>query len=206
MICVLLSGGLDSSMAFLSYIGKGRLRAIWFDYGQKNAKQELEVAESITSSRGVDLRKIDVGFLGEFSTEPGVRKGGISKSFLPGRNDLLLSIAASQFASRNERVRLVIGSNLSDASGFPDCRHSFLRRKEEALKFAYDGFCDVTIESPWIAMTKSQILQWAIRSNYTLEASGTVSCYRGTRCMECDACIIRKSAFDECGIHDGTFL
>lgn len=50
---------------------------------------------------------------------------GLSRAFVPGRNALFLARAAAALAEPGEPLRLVLGANLDDAIGFPDCRPQF---------------------------------------------------------------------------------
>src|SRR5438093_7565425 len=65
---VLLSGGLDSTVAFKLAVDRtGVALALTFDYGQRAARREIEAARAIAGRFGVAHRAVEIPFLGEIT-------------------------------------------------------------------------------------------------------------------------------------------
>lgn len=200
---VLLSGGLDSAAALHWAQERGHVEAVGFRYGQPHERAELDAATRIAERRRVPFRVLDLGDLGRLDPAAGCDDRGVSRSFLPCRNPLFLTRSAMAFAMPRTDLHLVIGANNDDARGFPDCRAVFFGAAQEALRAALLGVCDVHIETPWIALPKTEIVRWcASRPLALADARDSVSCYRGTRCGLCDACTLRARAFVEADVED----
>lgn len=207
MIGLLFSGGLDSTAAMHLYRGRGRIVAVGFRYGQPHADAEIFAAQTIAARRGVPFHSLLLPELRPLNPTAGRDAAGLSRAFVPGRNALLLVRAAAALAEPGEPLRLVIGANFDDAFGFPDCRPQFFDAFGPALASAFVGFTEVRIETPWLWMSKAEILRWCERRPEALQdARDSMSCYRGTRCGECDPCVLRARAFADVGIEDGTML
>ena len=202
---VLLSGGLDSTAALILKVrhGPDTVEAVFFRYGQPMADQEYARARHACEVLGVTLHMRNLEPVFHAFTEGLMRSpasardcAGRDTAFLPGRNSVLLSAAASlgdQWWPRG--AQLVVGFNRGDAEGFPDCRGEFCALMEQALRA---GGSQVRIEAPWRATTKRQIVQWVRR-----EAGARMplilqswSCYAADGpCGRCTACVTRAEAF-----------
>jgi 7-cyano-7-deazaguanine synthase len=204
---VLLSGGFGSAAALNWALEHGPARAIGFAYGQPHRDAELTAAGLIAARRSVPFDVLLLPDLRPLNPAAGRDERGVSRAFVPGRNALFLARAAAAAAVPGEKLTLVMGANADDAAGFPDCRPTFFREMTCALRAALDGVCEVAIETPWIDCSKAQILRWALSRPAALaDVRDSVSCYRGTRCGECDACSLRARAFAEVGPEDGVSL
>lgn len=200
---VLFSGGLDSTAALYWALERGHVEAVGFRYGQPHEQAEIAAATMIAARRGVPYRVIDLGDLGRLDPTAGCDDRGISRAFLPCRNPLFLARAAMSFAMPSAELVLVMGANLDDARGFPDCGSSFFYAVEEMLRHALANVCTVTVETPWLAKNKAAIVRWCAGRPLALaDVRDSVSCYRGTRCGLCDACTLRARAFAEAEIED----
>lgn len=218
---LLLSGGLDS-VAALHHTRPDR--AVGFSYGQPHRDAELTAAGIIAARRGVPF---DVILLPDLRRWPPYRPvprplrssprprgldptagrdaAGVSLAFVPGRNALFLTRAAAAYAKPGEQLHLVMGANADDYGAFPDCRGMFFAAAQAMLRAALVGVCDVWISTPWLASTKVEIVRWcASQPDALADVRDSVSCYRGTRCGQCDACALRAAAFAACGLEDGT--
>lgn len=209
---VLLSGGMDSVAALHWAREKyAHVAGVAFWYGQPHHR-EVDVARILAGRHGVPVAVFHLceAIRGHEAISPpsNGRDGlGVSKANLPGRNLTLLSVAAAH-AMRlwpGELVRLVIGCNLDDAAAFPDCRSSFIDHAEGALDAAMRGIGGIRVEAPWSLKNKADILKWCVsRPDALADVRDSLSCYRGTRCGECDACLVRARAFEAAGLEDGT--
>jgi len=164
---VLLSGGQDSSTCL--YWTKERFKkvyAIGFYYGQKH-KKELEQAQKICGLVGVEYKIFDVtGLAGKSSLNNGGdhnEKSQTNKelpaSFLPGRNILFLSIAAS-FCGTVGSTDIITGVCQTDYSGYPDCRKVTVSALENTLSLGM-GMGDFIIHTPLMYLTKAETWRMA---------------------------------------------
>jgi len=207
---VLLSGGLDSSTA-LAWASKKmgwRCHTVAFDYGQRH-RIELEASNSVAKSLGihdhriikVDLAAIGGSALTEDIDVPKDQHQGtnIPITYVPARNMIFLSLAAGM-AETVRATKIVIGANVVDYSGYPDCRQEFLESfagtATLGTKMGAEGSA-VEIVAPLLKLNKSEIIELGLRLG--LDYSLTRSCYDpladGMPCGHCDSCLFRKEGF-----------
>ncbi len=211
---VIFSGGLDSTTAlFWAKKHFDEVYAITFFYGQRHS---LEVEFSkITAKKAkvkehfifeIDLSKFGGSALTDkdipvpsASSADEVLSRGIPSTYVPFRNGVFISIAASYAESRGV-TELVGGWNAVDYSGYPDCRPQFLTAMETALnrgtKLAAEGR-RWKIHAPLINLTKGQIIKLGLKLG--ADYSYSISCYRGKEvpCMNCDSCVLRAKGWAE---------
>jgi len=207
---VLLSGGLDSATA-LAWAIKHKhwqCHTLAFDYGQRH-RVELDFAARVsqhlaaTSHRtiAVDLRSIGGSALTDDLDVPQDKHGesSIPITYVPARNMIFLSLATA-LAETLHANKLVIGANIVDYSGYPDCRPEFLNAfATTATLGTRAGSEGQTIEviAPLLSMSKSEII--ALGLNLGVDYSLTRSCYapdtQGNPCGHCDSCYYRQEGF-----------
>ena len=217
---VLLSGGLDSAVAL--YVAKQaghEVHAISFDYGQRHNK-ELNCAKAIAQKAGVashNIVTLNLDLWGgssltdkSMSVENGdVNRTDIPVTYVPARNMVFLSIAASLAEAKGAR-HIYIGVSQVDYSGYVDCRREFINAMQEAINkgtvMGAEKGETITIHAPFINMTKSQEI--TLGQELGVDFGLTWSCYRGgdKPCGTCDSCLLRAKAFEEAGIEDGANL
>ena len=214
---VMLSGGLDSTTALAWAINtKGWLcHTIAFDYGQRH-RVELEAAENISGSLGAirhHLLKVDIASFGgsALTSDIGVPKDHadiqtIPVTYVPARNLIFLSIATA-LAETISASHIVIGANIVDYSGYPDCRPEFLDAFLQAARLGTKAGSEgrpLKIEAPLIAMSKAEIIKLGLQLG--VDYSQTRSCYdpdsNGAPCGHCDSCLFRRQGFSEIGMSD----
>ncbi|MEM1044046.1 MAG: 7-cyano-7-deazaguanine synthase QueC [Bacteroidota bacterium] len=166
---VLFSGGQDSTTCLFwalhpdagRFGGFGRVEALGFRYGQRHAV-ELGQAQQIADLAGVPFAVLDLSGLlsGSALTEhegdvsaPHALAPDLPASFVPGRNALFLTIAASYGYTRGIRD-LVGGMCQTDYSGYPDCRRDFVDSQEQTLALALDA--PVAVHTPLMHRTKAE--------------------------------------------------
>lgn len=159
---VLFSGGQDSTTCL--YWAKKRferVEAIGFYYGQKH-EVELQQATEIAKVAQVPLTVLDIqgtlscSALTEHDKDVAgqhERAPDLPASFVPGRNALFLTLAASHAYAQNI-TDLVGGMCHTDYSGYPDCRRAFVDSMEQTLSLALDR--EVCIHTPLMELTKAQ--------------------------------------------------
>lgn len=217
---VLLSGGLDSATALAIANDEAYLiYAMTFRYGQRHAV-ELEAAKRVAATYPVqqhvfvdiDLRQIGGSAL---TSEVAVPKNrslddmdiGIPVTYVPARNTVFLSFAIA-WAEVLGASDVFVGVNAVDYSGYPDCRPEYIAAFEQmanlATKAGVEGNTRLSIHTPLIRLTKSQIIRRGL--NLGVDYSLTSTCYdpssSGEACGRCDACILRRKGFLENGIED----
>ena len=215
---VLFSGGLDSTTALSWALAKGyKCLAVSFDYGQRHSRENA-AARAIARRLGVKLYEIKLDFpwfascslVNKKLTLPDVklarigRKGDIPSTYVPGRNLVFASVGFS-LADAVGADAIVLGPNVVDYSGYPDCRPEFYRALEKAAAFGTRrgaGGRKIKILTPLIALSKAGIAKLGARLNAPLEL--TWSCYNGGRkpCGHCDSCKLRAKGFADAGLAD----
>ena len=180
---VLLSGGLDSVLCLHMCVEKhGALDvlAVSVDYEQPHVA-ELEHAKRWAKKLGVSHRIITVrGAYTESSS--GLFRGDVDNAadtVVPCRNMLLLALAGASGAGH-----LVLGCNLDDWHDYVDCRPHVLKLSERLM--------DARVSLPLAGMTKAQVVDRA--RGYGIPIEETLSCYRGTNCGVCAACVLRNAS------------
>src|SRR5258706_7801337 len=203
---VLLSGGLDSTTALAIARSQGfSCHALTVRYGQLH-EVELEAARRVASALGaaehrvvdVDLSPLAASALTRSAIEvPKDRSleeigapGDVPATYVPARNTVLLSLALA-WAETLGAKDVVIGVNVLDASGYPDCRPEFVRAFEALAQVATrsGGF---HVHAPLIELTKADIIKLGTRLGVDYVA--THSCYdpvSDAACGRCDACALR---------------
>lgn len=216
---VVLSGGQDSATcAAWAAQNFSSLNFITFNYGQRHSR-EIDSARAIArlfSNGGLVLKHeiVDIPALsGNPSsglTNPSIdlnetdEASGLPKSFVPGRNLIFLTQAAS-FAISRGISDIVTGVCQTDYSGYPDCRRSTIDALEQAIYLGnenlvrHDGF---RIHTPLMFRTKAETVKLARSLPLGWEAvAHSWTCYEGGEkpCRECGACILREKGFAEAG-------
>jgi 7-cyano-7-deazaguanine synthase len=215
---IILSGGLDSTTCMgIARAAGYSLYPLTFDYGQRH-RIELQNARAVADFYGVGekLRVVSLDFLrawgGSALTDEQIpvpqtfaaEETGIPVTYVPGRNLLFLSIAASYAEIIGAQV-LYIGVNALDYSGYPDCRPEFISRMEEVLAFATKTGVEgraLEVAAPLIHMTKAQIISAGMQLGVPYQL--TTSCYNGQSlaCGKCDSCRLRLKGFADAGYAD----
>ena len=214
---VLLSGGLDSSTALAWSIKQQgwECHTVAFDYGQRH-RIELESSARVAASLGVaDHRviKVDLRSIGHsaLTSDMPVPKDeaehtGVPSTYVPARNLIFLSLAAG-LAEVVEASFLVIGANVVDYSGYPDCRQEFLDAFLQAALIGTKAGTEgksLEISAPLIKLGKSEIIELGL--SLGLDYGLTTSCYdprpNGAPCGHCDSCFYRRQGFETLGKQD----
>jgi 7-cyano-7-deazaguanine synthase len=213
---VLLSGGLDSTVAL--YVAKSEgheIHALSFDYGQRHNK-ELQCARAIAQKAGVASHQVvslKLDLWGGSSltdktmeVEDGnVERSDIPVTYVPARNMVFLSVAASLAEAKGAR-HIYLGVSQVDYSGYVDCRQEFIDAMQNAINkgtvMGAEKGETITIHAPFINMTKAQEIR--LGNELGVDFGMTWSCYRGGEkpCGKCDSCLLRAKAFEEAGVID----
>ncbi len=215
---VLFSGGLDSTTALCWALSKGyECLAVSFNYGQRHSRENA-AARAIAARLGVRLYGIKLDFpwfktsslvngrmkLPDIELSRIGRKGEIPSTYVPGRN-LVFASAGFSLADAAGAAAVVLGPNVVDYSGYPDCRPAFYRALEKAAAYGTRsgaGGSRIRLLTPLIKLSKAGIARLAVKLGAPLEL--TWSCYRGGRkpCGRCDSCKLRARGFADAGLAD----
>lgn len=219
---VLFSGGQDSTTCLAWALSRyDRVETIGFDYGQRHRVEmdcRVQVLAQLRqffpawSPRLGDDHVLDLRVLGQLSDSAltderaiAMAASGLPNTFVPGRNLLFLTFAAT-LAYRRGLKFLVGGMCETDYSGYPDCRDDTLKALQVALSLGMDE--RLVIETPLMWLDKSQT--WSLARDLggqplvDLVVEHTHTCYLGERqqrhtwgygCGHCPACELRAQGF-----------
>lgn len=214
---VLFSGGLDSTTCLYWALDQGyQCEALTVSYGQRHEREVLS-AEMITKNLGVKLHKIqlDLPWLGSVCSLVDKNKelpdipvediphAGVPSTYVPGRNLMFLSIAAS-LADAIGAQAIVAGPNAVDFSGYPDCTPAFFKAAGDAINRGTQlGVSEgIDVLAPLMRLSKADIVRLGDKLHVPFEL--TWSCYAGGKkpCGHCDSCKLRAKGFAEAGVRD----
>jgi 7-cyano-7-deazaguanine synthase len=219
---VLFSGGQDSTTCLAWALSRyDRVETLGFDYGQRHRiemdcrvqvlKQLREQFPAWSTRLGED-HVLDLQVLGQLSDSAltneraiALAESGLPNTFVPGRNLLFLTFAAT-LAYRRGLKFLVGGMCETDYSGYPDCRDDTLKALQVALSLGMDE--RLVIETPLMWLDKAKT--WSLARDLggqllvDLVVEHTHTCYLGERsqrhawgygCGHCPACALRAQGY-----------
>jgi 7-cyano-7-deazaguanine synthase len=219
---VLFSGGQDSTTCLAWALQRfARVETIGFDYGQRHAI-ELEVRPAVLEKLralspewdarlGMD-HMIDLSLISKISdtaltsnAEIAMQANGLPNTFVPGRNLLFMTVAAT-VAYRRDLTVLVGGMCETDFSGYPDCRDDTMKALQVALNLGMAT--RQRIDTPLMWIDKKQTWELAFETGgqplVDLIRFETHTCYLGERgekhewgygCGKCPACELRARGY-----------
>lgn len=223
---VLFSGGQDSATCLAWALNRySRVETIGFDYRQRHAIElavrlpllkKMRALSPTWSGRLGEDHLIDLGLLSTISdtaltrdVEIRMQDDGLPNTFVPGRNLLFMTVAATVAYRRGLNV-LVGGMCETDYSGYPDCRDDTMKALQVALSLGMDH--RFLIDTPLMWIDKAQTWQLAHdlgdgtgvadggNALVDLIVEHTHTCYLGDRehrhdwgygCGQCPACELR---------------
>jgi len=211
-VCI-ISGGMDSALSAKIACEEGyEIIALHFNYGQRTEQKELECFRKITADlHAAESYEIDLPFFEQIGASAltdhtidvptGGLEEGVPVTYVPFRNGIFLSIAAS-VAEKHGAEALFIGVVEEDSSGYPDCRESYIAQMERAINLGTRDETRIAIRMPLVHLKKSEIVAEALALNVPL--ASTWSCYRNeeSACGLCDSCRLRLKGFAEAGAED----
>lgn len=212
---VLLSGGIDSTTCLaiaVARYGASKVTALTLFYGQKHDR-ELDSAKAVAAHYGVQHFVEDLSKVFALSNSPllassnaAIPEGsyadaatrdadGMSKTYVPFRNGLLLSFATAVAYSIGAS-EIFYGAHADDAAGnaYPDCTPEFYDGMNKAI---HEGTGKkVFMHAPLLTMTKAQVVGTGL--DYGAPYGLTWSCYVGGEkaCGKCGTCRDRLAAFE----------
>lgn len=219
---VLFSGGQDSATCLAWALDRySRVETIGFNYGQRHSV-ELECRSKFIKglkssfphwgNKLGDDHRLDLSLLGQISdtaltSEKAIQMeaSGLPNTFVPGRNLLFLTFAATVAYRRNLKI-IVGGMCETDYSGYPDCRDDTIKALQVALSLGLDT--RLVLETPLMWIDKGATWQLAekLGGNQLLDLvrNDTHTCYMGDRthyhdwgygCNTCPSCELRRVGY-----------
>ena len=212
-VCVLLSGGMDSTAAFYDALGQHEVVAcLSFDYGAKHNAKELAFAALHAARNGVRHEIILLDFIGKLFKSDLLQSGGeipdghyaaasMKQTVVPFRNGIMLAIAAG-YAESIEARALVIAAHSGDHAIYPDCREPFMQAMATAM--GEGTYAGIELLRPFITSDKTAIARRGVELG--IDFSDTWSCYKGgeLHCGTCGTCVERREAFILAKLSDPT--
>ncbi len=221
---VLFSGGQDSTTCLAWALQHyAHVETIGFDYGQRHAV-ELTVRPTVidklrAASPEWDRKlgpdhMIDLSLISAISETAMThdiaivtQANGLPNTFVPGRNLLFMTVAAT-VAYRRGLTVLVGGMCETDFSGYPDCRDDTMKALQVALNLGMAT--RLKLETPLMWRDKKQTWELARELGgqelVDLIRADTHTCYLGERgalhdwgygCGTCPACALRARGYHQ---------
>ena len=221
---VLLSGGLDSTTVLARAVHHcTNVRAVSIDYGQRH-RREIDAAAAVAGYYSIPHEVVSITIPRTMLTDPSIpvphvsyaEISGVSPTYVPFRNGLMLSTITSLIAGRHldptregssdfgDSAMIYWGAHADDAAGdaYPDCTVAFIDAMARAIDIGTYG--KISMLAPFATISKYMIVQEAVRLAAPLHLSW--SCYEGgeVHCGLCATCRARKEAFQIAGVDDPT--
>jgi len=201
---IIYSGGLDSTVLLTKCKqGYDEVVALNFNYGSKHNKKERASAHKVCDKLGVELIEVNLPFINELFKSDLLQSGGIipnghyedptmKKTVVPYRNSIMLSIAAG-FAESIGAKYVAIANHAGDHEIYPDCRRGYIKAFAAGIRLG--GYGEIIIHSPFVDMTKAEIVKLGAEISAPMELSW--SCYKGEErpCLSCGTCQERTISF-----------
>jgi 7-cyano-7-deazaguanine synthase len=211
-VAVLASGGLDSSVLVADQAASADVYPIYVKWGLQWETMELEALKSFLASiKNLNVKPLTMlsipiaSIYGDHWSLTGKSVPGAEEAdtavFLPGRNILLIGLAAVWCAMHGV-TRIAIGS--LGGNPFPDATPEFFQSYTSILSMGL-GY-RVQLEAPYRGLQKSDL----VRRFRNLPLGLTLTCIAptgGKHCARCNKCAERQNAFRRAGITDlATYL
>jgi 7-cyano-7-deazaguanine synthase len=221
---VLFSGGQDSTTCVAWALSRyAKVETVGFDYGQRHAV-ELSVRPTLLKKLramsphwaqvlGED-HMIDLSLISKISdtaltqnVEIAMQENGLPNTFVPGRNLLFMTVAAT-VAYRRGLAVLVGGMCETDFSGYPDCRNDTMQSLEATLNLGMATKFSIETPLMWIDKAATWELARDLGGDALVDLirEDTHTCYLGERgalhdwgygCGKCPACELRARGYEQ---------
>ncbi|RJF97612.1 7-cyano-7-deazaguanine synthase QueC [Noviherbaspirillum saxi] len=219
---VLFSGGQDSTTCLAWALSRyQRVETIGFDYGQRHAielsvrpalLQKMRLQSADWAGKLGEDHMIDLSLISKISDTAltsdvaiAMQDNGLPNTFVPGRNLLFMTVAATVAYRRGLDV-LVGGMCETDFSGYPDCRDDTMKAMQVALNLGMATRLKLETPLMWIdkAATWKLADELGGQALVDLIRADTHTCYLGERgalhdwgygCGTCPACELRARGY-----------
>ncbi len=209
-----LSGGMDSATVLGHYYDQGYvIYPLFFNYGSKHNKYELECSKNLADYYNTEpLKIVDLDFIGKlFKSNLLDGQGEIPEGYytdknmsltvVPGRNSIFIAIMAGYAESVGAEI-VAVGTHAGDHEIYPDCREVFISAMNTAIQLSSDN--KVRIKTPIQLLDKTGILEVGYSFTVPVPYEITRTCYKDQEfsCGKCGSCQERLEAFKNIGKKD----
>ena len=223
---IVFSGGQDSTTCLYWALEQGWVvHTLTFSYGQRHSI-ELEAAKKIQDRAGLPAENrhlveipagvlktssplMTLGKLKEYEDCLSLPEKGVEDTFIPFRNQLMLTIAANHAASIGA-TEIVTGVSQEDSGGYPDCRRNFIDSLQLTSNLSsMEAFPPLTIHTPLMYKTKAETVEeaWFMPECYAALAwSHTAYDGQFPPIGKDHATLLREKGFLEAGLPDPLVL
>jgi len=214
---VLLSGGLDSSVALAQALRETRVQlCLTIDYGQLSAANEIKSSATLTKYYNLKHEVLQLPFLKKLTKTALVKDNmnlpkpeldmlddlnssqkSAKEVWVPNRNGLFINIAAC-YAEAMGCDYIVAGFNKEEAATFPDNSFDFVKKTNEVL--TYSTLKEIRLVSYTLQLNKSEIVKLGQKLGVPWQYIW--SCYGSgnTMCGKCESCRRFYRAFAKAGV------
>jgi 7-cyano-7-deazaguanine synthase len=227
---VLFSGGQDSTTCLAWALSRyAKVETIGFDYGQRHAielsvrpalLQKLRTLAPDWDRKLGEDHLIDLSLISKISdtaltqnVEIAMQANGLPNTFVPGRNLLFMTVAATVAYRRGLNV-LVGGMCETDFSGYPDCRDDTMKALQVALNLGMATRLKLETPLMWIDKAASWEMARSLGGIALVDLirEHTHTCYLGERgtlhdwgygCGACPACELRARGYRQFAANAG---
>lgn len=221
---VLFSGGQDSTTCLAWALSRyERVETIGFDYGQRHAVeltvrpvllQKIRTQFPHWADKLGEDHMIDLSLIAKISStamtedvEIVMQENGLPNTFVPGRNLMFMTVAATVAYRRGLNV-LVGGMCETDFSGYPDCRDDTMKALQVALNLGMATRLKLETPLMWIDKSETWKLAQDLGGDVLVDLirADTHTCYLGERgalhdwgygCGTCPACALRARGYQQ---------
>ena len=218
-VLVVLSGGLDSSVATMMCVdkyGKDNVQAVTFNYNQKQVL-EIDRASDLCTALEIEHTILDLSVLGTIAQPMSANISGTNVempnikevlgdpqpvTYVPFRNMILLSIAMSH-AEVQGCNKVITGLQVHDEYGYWDTTQKFVDTMNVVA--SQNRTHSVEIEAPFSHMSKAEEIEVAIELGQFDLLRHTLTCYNPQgilSCGKCPSCAERIMNFMKVGRKD----
>ena len=221
---VLFSGGQDSTTCLAWALENyERVETVGFDYRQRHdieltvrptLREKISAIQPAWADRLGQDHLIDLSLRASLSEtamtsdiEIVIQKNGLPNTFVPGRNIMFLTVAAT-IAYRRGLDVLVGGMCETDFSGYPDCRDDTIKALQVTLNLGMDTRLQIATPLMWLDKAATWQLAQDLGGTALLDLirNDTHTCYLGERgrkhewgygCETCPACVLRAKGYEK---------
>lgn len=229
---VLLSGGVDSTTCLaIAQEEFEEVHAVSVNYGQRHFK-EMKYAKDTCLKYNISHYILDIKNIvpttmltSKEAEVPAISYDeikGVSPTYVPYRNGLMLSALTSYVAGEYQKYldafdddptsslpemsewAIYFGAHAEDAQNwaYPDCTPEFIGAMANAIFVG--TYHQIRLHTPLMWLPKHEIIKWGYKLK--VDYGMTWSCYKGEKlhCGICPTCRARKDAFRKTTILDPT--
>jgi len=221
---VLLSGGINSTVAAAVAREKYELALLHIAWAHRTAERELAAFEQIAAAMQIEKTLVaDLHCLAIFGGSSRVSKRlpiedantlgrNVPATFMLGLMPSMISLAAA-WAGSIKAKRILLGiSEDHRTSGpaiselYPDYRRDFLQVFNLMLHYAKPPERDLIVEAPLIDLSRPEVVR--LGEQLKVPFDKTWSCYGNNNqpCGRCLACVTRATGFLKAGVPDPLLL